>query len=182
MRLLQLIEKFVSSRWQQKLHIIIVISLAGLVRFAILYLPYKSYRWILGNRWMEGDFCSVVTKRQLQIAYRCGHFIERACKKLPWKALCLVQSIVFAIYARYYKLPYVLRTGMAKADTLALSSSSKMEQAANAIVSLDNNDQFSNPTEGWLAHAWVQVGPLTVVGGGDLSDFKRLAMYSYYCD
>ena len=119
----------------------------------------------------------MATPQQVAIAYRAGRLIQNICDKLPWEATCLVQSMVFVVYARYYRLPYVLCLGMAKKDDKSTSPISEPEKKIQ-IVGVDQGESSASD---WLAHAWTLVGPVAVTGGGDLKKFRVLFRHCYRC-
>ncbi len=173
----------IKTKWRQKFHVIAVVLLAAWARFCILFVPYKWYRNVLGQRSDPADVCPLASPEQIMMAKRCGQFIERICDKLPWEAKCLVQAMVFSVYARFYKIPYVLQVGMAKANRQASETAvpSAVISAGQAIAGSKADQETNQNKEApqWLAHAWVQVGPWVVTGGDDggLKEFTILSSY-----
>lgn len=178
-------KRFLHSRWQQKAHILVIALLAGLARFASLCFPYRWYRGVLGPISPGVDYCSITTPEKIALAYRSGRLIENVCEKVPWQARCLVQTMVFCVYARHYKIPYTVLLGAAKAAsssnaTLTLSSTT---DSSTTELDAQLNAFPSDDPSAWMAHAWVRVAGIVAIGEGegDLNAFKILASHRYLC-
>jgi hypothetical protein len=122
---------------RDKLWFCLVYPLSGLVRLAILTIPFRFYNRLLGHHYKNHQLSVVVDESQQQLARHIGRIVRVACRYTPWESKCLVQAILARLWLRWYGIPYVLYLGLAKG----------MEDL-----------------EPLKAHAWVCVGPWVVTG------------------
>jgi len=109
---------------------------SGLVRAAILLLPFRYLSPYLGAHYNNIQLTVLVTEEQKLLAWHIGRMTELACQYTPWESKCLVQAFLTRCLLRYYRIPCVLFLGVMNC---------KME-----------NDL--------KAHAWLSVGSWVVSG------------------
>ena len=152
----QIIKQILNTRVVQIFNYLLVVMLSIVSALTISCLPYRWFERWLGEYRPKASICALATLEQSAYANQLGRFIHRVCEKMPWEAKCLVQAMVFSVYARFHQIPYVIYTGMSKLD---------------------------EPRDGmmWTAHAWVKVDRYVVLGGAESEiSFKVLANYFYF--
>lgn len=145
------LKKYKRSSNTNKKHILFVVIASAWFRFAQVCLPFRWVSHHLGAHKGKTQFCTVVTRIQLQRAIKTGRFIENVCNRTPWKAECMVKAQILKMYLDRYDIPHVLHIGLAK----------------------DRSDS----KEELLGHAWVNVGPYAVSGGSGHEKFTVVSSY-----
>ncbi len=137
----------------QQMWLIPLFFLSGLMRLAILALPF---RWIspwLGQYYRNITLTPLATEEQQLFSRQIGMVIRAICKYTPWQSKCLVQAMLARIILHQYGIPHIIYLGLARSDT----SESGLE-----------------------AHAWVNSGKCFVTGANGYRNFTVVA--SYYND
>lgn len=123
--------------WQQKIWIIVLYPISGIVRASVLVIPFKYLHKSLGIHSRNLQFCTVITESQLQKARQIGNAIIIMSKYTPWESNCMVQAILARWVLSLYGIPYVMYMG--------------------AYMTKDRSEPMK-------AHAWITAGPRIVVG------------------
>ncbi len=110
---------------------------SGIVRLAILILPFRTLAPLLGQHHRNVQLSPLATPIQLEQAWRIGRIVRTATRWTPWQSKCLVQAILVRSLFTYYEIPYVLYLG----TTLTEEGEAPMK-----------------------SHAWIKVGPWIVIG------------------
>ena len=96
----------------------------------ICFLPYKGWRRLLSLR-DAGAGVGRPSDLQVSRALHFGRLVERAAKKVPWRADCLPKVIACVLYLRMRRIPFLFFLG------------AKLDSGAGE--------------KGLSAHAWIQV-------------------------
>lgn len=126
---------FIKMSLRKKLWFILMWPMTGLFRLAVVVLPFRWYRGVLGQHWGNTELCVLTSDRQLQRAWQIGRAVELAARFTPWESKCLVQALVGACWCRLYGIPYVVHLGVRKDEA-----------------------------EGMKAHAWLCTGKAVITG------------------
>jgi len=121
----------------EKLWILLLYPFSGLVRAAILLLPFKYLSRYLGQHHQNHELSPLVSESQRLLAWRIGRITELVARYTPWESKCLVQAIMAKTLLNFYHIPYVIHLG------------AKMTK---------------DPKEPMKAHAWVKVGAWIITG------------------
>ena len=124
--------------WQQKLWFVVLYPLSGLVRAAVLTIPFKHLNRALGKNNKNHRLSSIVSEEQLLTAKNISIVIRTVSKYTPWTSNCMVEAMLARFVLRAYGIPYVFYLGV---------------------------QMTHDPEEPMKAHAWVTAGPYAVVGG-----------------
>lgn len=117
----------------------IAITLLGLARLAILALPFRIYARLLGDRIDAASELPITAERERQRARSIGRSVRASASVTPWKAVCLPQAMAAAALLRLFGISSTTYFGLAPGEP--------------------------GPREAPMrAHAWLQVGDLTVTG------------------
>lgn len=122
---------------REKCWLVLLYPYSGLVRAAILILPFRLLSPRLGRCYKNNQLSPLVSDSQKMRAWRIGRIAELVARYTPWESKCFVQAIMVRTLLGYYGIPYVLHLGamMTGETTIPMK-----------------------------AHAWVKVGPWVVAG------------------
>lgn len=120
---------------RKRIWFILMWPLMGLLRVAILVLPFKAYGWLLGRHRGLKQISMLASQQQIELAWRIGACADLTSRYTPWESKCLVQALTCAIWCRWYRIPYVAYLGVRKDEQAVMK-----------------------------AHAWVRVGPAVITG------------------
>jgi len=135
--LLRKFASFMRTPLREKLWFFWLFFLSGLIRAALLILPFRLLAPWLGQHHQNYQLASVTSEQQRLMAWRIGRITELATSYTPWQSKCLVQAMAAKALLAHYKIPYVLHLGVTKAG-----------QSIDALK----------------AHAWLSVGPWIITG------------------
>lgn len=136
--------------WPQISWLLILFPISGFVRFAVLILPFKYIKKLLGTHHSNFQLSTLVCNDQLNTAIEIGQSIKVMAKYTPWKSNCLVQAILARLLLSLYNLPHVLYFG----TCITSSKATPMK-----------------------AHAWVSVGSKIIVGGRGHNRYTIVGTY-----
>jgi len=122
---------------QEKVWLLCLFLYSGVVRLALLILPFRWLAPLLGVHHKNHQLSPLVAQPMLHAASRIGRIVEIATRYTPWESKCLVQAILVRTMFACYKIPYVLHLG----TVLTRGEKRSMK-----------------------GHAWVKVGPRIVIG------------------
>ena len=126
---------FIRMPLRKKIWFLFMWPLTGLFRMAILALPFRFYRFVLGRKIANTELCALVTDSQLKRAWQIGSAVELSARFTPWESKCLVQALVAVCWCRLYRIPHITYLGVRKDEHGAMK-----------------------------AHAWVTVGKAIITG------------------
>jgi Transglutaminase-like superfamily len=121
----------------------------ALARAAILFLPFRRIAAWLGSPGAVSP--NVATEAELRVAKEVGWAVGVVARRVPWDGRCLAQALA--------------ATGMLRRRGLDGTVSFGAGQAGDAET-------------GFVAHAWLQVGPCIVTGGPGHEQFKRFTTFA----
>lgn len=136
---------------RKKLWFLVMWPLTGVFRAAILLLPFRLYRFVLGKPLANTQLCVLATDAQLRRAWQIGSAVELAARYTPWESKCLVQALVGACWCRLYKVPFVIYLGVRK----------------------DEHGEMK-------AHAWTTVGRAVITGRGGHQAYTIVSTFVSY--
>lgn len=138
--MLKIIRK-VKTAWQlplrEKLWILLMYPLSGVVRASTLLLPFRWLSRYLGDHRQNRQFFPQASEQQQLLGRRIGQIALLISRYTPWESKCLVQAMLAKTLLAYYGVPYVLYLG------------AKLTPAGEKPMT---------------AHPWVQVGHLIITG------------------
>lgn len=147
---LRKIHTLVGFNRRQLVWLVPLFFLSGLMRLAILALPF---RWIapwLGQHYKNIVLTVLVTEEQEILSRQMGRVIQAICKYTPWESKCLVQAMLARVVLQRYGIPHIVFLGLAR----SVASES-----------------------GLAAHAWVNAGRCFVTGGNGHRDFAVVSSF-----
>jgi hypothetical protein len=143
-------EKFLSLRAKDRVLLLEACCVLGLARICLLALPF---RWIARGMLARTTAAPTLdlTPEQLAGARRIRWAVRSAARHVPWRAVCLPQSLAAKLMLRRRSIPATLFFGVRTRD---------------------------NAAAGMEAHAWVRVGETEVTPSQGAGAFAVVAMFS----
>ncbi len=150
-KLLQKMRVFWRLPWREKLWIVLLYPLSGIIRATILILPFYRFAPLLGRFYQNIELSTVVSPIQQRLALRISKIVNVVSKYTLWESKCLVKAALASILLNYYGIPYVLYLGVAR-------------KSENVNIGTFDTLRFNKPVCCLEAHAWVKVGQSVVTG------------------
>ncbi len=124
--------------------------LSGLMRLALLVLPFRRIAPWLGRHHANMTMTLLLTEEQENLSRRMGTVIRALSKYTPWESKCLVQAMLARVVLGYYGIPHVIYLGV---------------------------NQSGPPEKPMNAHAWVSAGRCFVTGGNSFRQFGVVSSF-----
>ncbi len=137
-KLLKKLKTVLKLPLREKIWLFLFYPYSGLLRAAILLLPFKWLSRFYGVYYQNTQLSPLVSAKEQMTAWRLGRIAEMTAKYTPWESKCLVQALMVKTVLNYYRIPYVMHLGARLTE---------------------------DPKEPMKAHAWVKVGRWIVAGG-----------------
>lgn len=109
------LRNFIKLSWRVKLLLLGSLCIMGIVRLAILTLPFRYLTKFMGRKMAESP--SQLNPKLLSRAVTVGWAVNKLSNFTPWESKCLVRSFTAHIILKLFKIPSTLYFGMAKADS-----------------------------------------------------------------
>ena len=129
--------------------LIAAIGWLGLLRVAVLMLPFRRLASLLGLTQSDPSEVSLAFRADHQARTEAiGWAVQGVAARTPWLSTCLVQSLAGYVMLRRHDVPSVVYLGVAK-------------DAGGELI----------------AHSWLQCGDRFVTGGGSQHRYSVIAAY-----
>lgn len=112
------LQQFSSLSWCEKRLFFVVFFMTGVVRLAILFLPFRWLQPVLGLSLKESK--AEEEKVNQDEARQISKMVERVSRYTPWESKCLVQAVVGKILLRRQGISNTLYLGVGKDEGNAL--------------------------------------------------------------
>jgi hypothetical protein len=134
--------------WKQKVLLVLIFLLLGIMRVVILLIPFRYYvKVLLQAKRSQTKF--MLTPKKFGYARAIGRLTALAAKFTPWESKCLVQGLTVRFLLRALHIPSCFYIGVGK----------------------DEEQQFA-------AHAWVNCNNFTLIGGAEsFKQFKIISQF-----
>ncbi len=124
---------------------------SGILRLALLSLPFRWIAPLLGRQSGNKRICSIANREQQAFAIKTGYLVRGVCKYTPWESQCLVQAILASLVLQFHRIPHVTFLGVDyKTESVSLLQ----------------------------AHAWVCAGNVFVTGGDGFKHFTVVSSFT----
>jgi hypothetical protein len=120
----------------------------GLLRVAVLILPYRRVAWLLRLTQSDASEVSLASSGGGRDADTIGWAVQAVAARTSKLSTCLVQSLAGYVMLRRHDMPSVVYLGVAK----------------------DAKGEF-------IAHSWLRCGERIVTGGGSHQRYSVIAAY-----
>lgn len=115
MSLLQLprkLKKIIGLSWGDKNILLEAFLISGLIRFSILFIPFRKLAVIYGKH--NRETTSSISEVEKEIIFKVGWAVEQISYRTPWKSKCLVKALTAQIMLARRKISSTLYLGVAK--------------------------------------------------------------------
>lgn len=148
---MQDVKKFFLLPSEEKIWLLACLTGSIFALFSIHTLSLNRLSWLLGDHLQNRHVCSIATQGQISKAWRIGRIMESVSKRVPWQCACLSQALCVKWLLNQLKIPSVFYLG----------------------AKLDNTNK-----DGMKAHAWICVGPRTVIGAPTHRNYQVTATFA----
>ena len=126
--------------------------LGSIISLLIIYiLPSRYIKHFLGHSLSNRQFFVLVTQEQRLVARQIASLVKTVAHKVPWPCECLAQALCVKWLLNRYNIPSVMHLG------------ARFEEQDSTVMK---------------AHAWVNVGAYTVIGGPQHRQYKVVATFT----
>ncbi len=144
------LRKLASLSWADRWLLFQAAIWLGLLRLAILLLPFRRIARLLELTPGEGP--AAIAPAQATEAERIGWAVRTAAAHTPWQSACLAQALAGAALSRRRRLPCALYLGVAKAADQP------------GVIA---------------AHAWLRCGDMALTGAANLERYRIVSVFRY---
>lgn len=110
----------------------------------------------MGHQYLSNRRVSVIaTEEQARKASRIGKLMESVSRNVPWECKCLSEAICVKWLLNRYQIPAVFYLG----------------------ARLNDNEETADGEPLLQAHAWIKVGPYTVIGAPTHRHYQVVATF-----
>lgn len=131
---------FMKLSYKRKLLIVISFLLTGIIRFSILFIPFKKLASIMGQKMADSSFdVDSVSKNKALVV---GEVVRKVSGITPWQSKCLVQALTAQIILRLMKIPTTLYLGVCKNEGNQLEAHAWLRHGKIAITGGNQMTRF----------------------------------------
>lgn len=141
LKLIRRIKKFFALSWRDRCLFIEAFYLTGLVRLAILLLPFRWLSRFLGVHMRESPMNEDAKK--IALAKWIGRMIEAVSRYTPWESKCLVQAIVGKIMLRRRGINNTLYLGVGRGEGHGLVAHAWLRCGETIITGGQNLERYA---------------------------------------
>ncbi len=144
----RVIKQFVFGSFQDKKLYLNALRWSIVIRFSMLFLPFKYYRHLLGR--MQVTSSPEFSQSDIEKAKKIRAIVLSVCNNTPWESKCLVQAI----------------------------SCKKMLKKNGIETTLYLGVYKNPETKKLEAHAWLKMGDIVLTGRHGMEKFKIVNFYA----
>lgn len=115
--------------------------LTGVVRLAILLVPFRRLARVLGKHMQESPLQENSVK--LETARQIGRVVETVSRYTPWESKCLVQAIVGKILLRQRGIANTLYLGVGRDEEKNLAAHAWLRCGEKILTGGQGRNRFS---------------------------------------
>ncbi|MHC1681574.1 MAG: lasso peptide biosynthesis B2 protein [Clostridiaceae bacterium] len=135
------IYKFFNLSLKDKILVIEAFILTGIVRFTILFVPFKKLAQFVGNHKEESDIS--VEELDTSTIKTIAWVISVVSKRTPWESKCLVKALSAQIMLTKYKISSTLYLGVAKDEEKKLIAHAWLRSGTYIVTGGDERAMFT---------------------------------------
>jgi hypothetical protein len=139
--LIKRLKKFFGMSWREQWLFMEAFCLTGIVRLAVLLLPFRWLSPFLGKHMQESLMNEDVIK--LEAAKRVGRVIETVSRYTAWESKCLVQAIVGKIMLRQRGISNTLYLGVGRDDGKGLVAHAWLRCGETILTGGQGRERFT---------------------------------------
>lgn len=110
-KIIGLIRTYFRQSWSDKLFLLYIFVLLGIVRLVLLIVPFRRIAPLLGAHMVESPYDDMSENIYVR---RVGWAVAIISRHTLWESKCLVQAVTGKILLRHYCLSNTLYLGVAK--------------------------------------------------------------------
>ncbi len=139
--MLRRLRSFICLPWPEKCLFTEAYCLTGMVRLAVLLLPFRWLSPLLGQHMLESpeqeDTATIEAARQV------GLIVEKVSRHTPWDSKCLVQAIVGKILLRQRGINSTLYLGVGREEEIGLVAHAWLRSGGLILTGGRGRDRFT---------------------------------------
>jgi Transglutaminase-like superfamily len=139
--LLRKLMSFIRLPWPEKYLFTEAYCLTGVVRLAVLLLPFRWLSPMLGQHMLESP--AQEDAANLEAARRVGRVVEKASRNTPWESKCLVQAIVGKLLLRQRGISSTLYLGVGQEAGKGLVAHAWLRSGGVILTGGRGREQFT---------------------------------------
>lgn len=125
---------------KRKLLVVIAFFLTGIIRFMILFIPFRKLASLMGEKMGESSFN--VDQASSKKALVVSEMVIKTSRITPWESKCLVQALTAQIILKMLKIPTTLYLGVAKNEGNRLEAHAWLRHGEKIITGGDVMPKF----------------------------------------
>ena len=133
--------RFIRLPWPEKCLFTEAYCLTGVVRLAVLLLPFRWLSPVLGQKMLESPAQEDTFK--LESAKQVGLVVETVSRYTPWASKCLVQAIVGKILLRQRGINSTLYLGVGQEDEKGLVAHAWLRSGGIILTGNEGRERFT---------------------------------------
>ena len=132
---------FIRLPWPEKCLFTQAYCLTGMVRLAVLLLPFRWLSPLLGQHMLESP--EQEEEVTLEAARQVGWAVETVSRHTPWASKCLVQAIVGKILLRQRGISNTLYLGVGQEDEKGLVAHAWLRSGGLILTGGQDRERFA---------------------------------------
>ena len=136
------LRKFKKISWKMKLLVLGSFCLLGIIRLAILILPFRYLTLFMGEKMATSP--NQINPKLLAKAIKVGWSVNKISNFTPWESKCLVRALTVQIILRVLKIPSTLYLGLAKDDSKQLLAHAWLRCGSVTITGARERESFTS--------------------------------------
>lgn len=127
--------------WREKLLVIEALLLSGIIRFAILFIPFNKLARLSGKYREESS--KIISYEDEAITRKISCIVLVVSNKTPWKSKCLVRAITAQIMLSIRKVSSTLYLGVARDEEKKLIAHAWLRSGESIITGANEMSEFT---------------------------------------
>jgi len=140
-KILGKIKKFLFLSWTLKIMIFEALILTGLVRFAILFIPFNKLARRIGKYKDESTY--EVSDLERATIGNVSWAVNRVSKRTPWESKCLVQALTAQLMLNKRKISSTVYLGLTKNKEKKLKAHAWLRCGSEIITGDSEREGFT---------------------------------------
>lgn len=140
-QLLKKIAKLFKLTWKDKLLLLEALLLTGVIRFAILFVPFNKLAKLAGKAKEESS--GVISVKEERIAKKISWTVFVVSNRTPWESKCLVRALTAQIMLSTFKIGSTLYLGVARDEQKKLIAHAWLRSGQNIVTGAQEMEGFT---------------------------------------
>ena len=135
------IAKLFKLTWREKLLLVEALLLTGIIRFAILFIPFNKLARLAGKHKEESS--AIIRDEDKAITRKISWVVFVVSNKTPWESKCLVRALTAQIMLSARKVSSTLYLGVARDEEKKLIAHAWLRSGENIITGAYEMAEFT---------------------------------------